>query len=127
MGGLKDPPPPLANMALVSLICTLFMIPEVIRQGESWIIPDIRTWAAMLGLGVGCHALGWVVISTGLPKVPPAKAGLALLLQPTLAFIWDLIFFDRPTGLIGGLGAVLTLAAIYMGLTGGTGGEPEKT
>ena len=116
LGRLGQPPPPLVTMAWVSLICALFMIPEVIRQGESWLIPDLRSWAALLVLGWGCHALGWVVISTGLPKVAPAKAGLTLLLQPTLAFIWDLIFFARPTGLFEGAGAVLTLAAIYMGL-----------
>lgn len=124
LGGLGEPPPAMVTMALISLLCALFMIPEVVRQGESWIIPDARSWAAMLTLGLGCHALGWVVISTGLPKVPPAKAGLTLLLQPTLAFIWDIVFFARPTGMVEGIGAVLTLAAIYMGL--GEGGKGPK-
>ncbi len=126
VGQMSPKQPPLATMALVSVISALFMVPEVMRQGESWAIPDLQTWSAMLGLGLGCHALGWVLISTGLPKFPASKAALILLLQPTCAFIWDLIFFARPTGLMGGLGAALTLGAIYLGLIGRSAGPPKK-
>jgi drug/metabolite transporter (DMT)-like permease len=43
---------------------------------------------------------------------------LILLLQPALAFIWDVLIFNRPTDILNWTGVVLTLAAIYMGLTG---------
>ncbi len=118
VGGMENTPPPMVTMAQVSLFCALFMIPEMLRQGESWIIPNLSSWAALLILGLGCHALGWVLIFTGLPRIQATKAALIMLLQPTLAFIWDILFFARPTGLIGGLGAILTLGAIYMGLRG---------
>jgi drug/metabolite transporter (DMT)-like permease len=40
---------------------------------------------------------------------------LLLLLQPTLTFIWDMIFFGRPTTVIEGAGAMLALGAIHLG------------
>jgi drug/metabolite transporter (DMT)-like permease len=45
-------------------------------------------------------------------------AGLALLLQPALAFGWDILFFDRPTTMLEYVGAAVVLAAIYLGSTG---------
>ena len=60
----------------------------------------------------------WVLISSGLPGLAASRAGLLLLLQPTLAFVWDLVLFARPTSPIELLGAVMTLVAIYLGLTG---------
>ena len=66
------------------------------------------------------------MISTGLPKFPASKAGLILLLQPTCAFIWDILFFARPTGAVEGLGAAITLGAIYLGLTRRPADPPRK-
>jgi len=44
--------------------------------------------------------------------------GLILLLQPALAFVWDILFFGRPTRAVELVGAAITLGAIYLGLTG---------
>jgi drug/metabolite transporter (DMT)-like permease len=44
---------------------------------------------------------------------------LILLLQPSLAFVWDVVLFDRPTQATEVLGAVLALVAIYLGAVGG--------
>jgi drug/metabolite transporter (DMT)-like permease len=43
---------------------------------------------------------------------------LILLLQPALAFVWDVLFFQRPTTLVNWLGVMLALAAIYLGMAG---------
>ena len=42
-------------------------------------------------------------------------AGLALLLQPTLSFVWDVLFFGRPMQPIEIAGAAIALFAIYLG------------
>ena len=55
--------------------------------------------------------------SRALVVVEASRAGLILLLQPTLAFIWDVLFFARPTGVVDALGAGLALTAIYIGGT----------
>ena len=56
-----------------------------------------------------------VLIASSLPRVSPTEAGLALLLQPTLSFIWDVLFFARPVTTTELIGAVIALAAIYLG------------
>jgi drug/metabolite transporter (DMT)-like permease len=105
----------LANFALVSLMSALFMGVEGWAQGESFIIPDLKSWLAMIAYGVFCQALGWLLISTGLPRMAASRAGLLLLLQPTAAFLWDILFFGRPTTGLEYMGAALALIAIYLG------------
>jgi drug/metabolite transporter (DMT)-like permease len=46
-----------------------------------------------------------------------------LLLQPSLAFVWDVLFFDRPTDIADVLGAAMALGAIYLGTGGKDGGR----
>ncbi|MCG8620020.1 MAG: DMT family transporter [Desulfobacterales bacterium] len=82
----------------------------------SFLIPNARSLAALVGVGVFCQALAWVVISYCLPDVPASRAGLILLLQPALSFVWDVLLFDRQTGIMGWLGVVVVLVAIYMGM-----------
>jgi drug/metabolite transporter (DMT)-like permease len=62
-----------------------------------------------------CQAIGWIFISRALSRIQASRAGLILLLQPTLAFVWDVLFFSRPTVALDVIGASLTLAAIYLG------------
>jgi len=47
--------------------------------------------------------------------VPASRVGLILLLQPTLAFIWDVLIFARPFGTQEIAGAALAIAAIGLG------------
>lgn len=45
-----------------------------------------------------------------------SHVGPVLLLQPALAFVWDILFFARPTTPLDLLGVLLTLFAIYPGV-----------
>jgi drug/metabolite transporter (DMT)-like permease len=110
-----------ANLAVISLATALIMGAESHVLGEGFRIPDAQSAWALLAYGVICQALGWVIISRALVKIPASRAGLILLLQPTLAFVWDVFFFSRPTGGLDVLGAMLALGAIYLG--GARGGE----
>jgi len=47
--------------------------------------------------------------------VPTAHIGLALLLQPTLSFVWDVVIFDRSLAQREIIGAAIAIAAIYFG------------
>jgi drug/metabolite transporter (DMT)-like permease len=104
-----------ANLCVVSLVTAAIMAVEGHLQGESFHIPDLQSWSSLLSYGVICQALGWITISRALVKVEASRAGLILLLQPTLAFVWDVVFFARPTDVIDVAGAVLALVAIYLG------------
>jgi drug/metabolite transporter (DMT)-like permease len=106
---------PLANLAILSLSTAVIMGMEGWGQGESFAIPDLQSWGALVSYGLVSQVLGWIFISKGLLSVEASRAGLILLLQPTLAFVWDILFFHRPTGLTEILGALLALMGIYMG------------
>jgi drug/metabolite transporter (DMT)-like permease len=106
---------PTANMAWVGLIGSVIAGFETPLTAESFIIPDIRSFAALAAYGALCSGLGWSLIAAGLPRMQASRAGLVLILQPTLAFVRDILFFSRQTTYIAVTGALLTLAAIYLG------------
>ena len=108
-------PTPMAIMAVVSLTVALLLVFMVPLSGESFRIPDGQTWAALIAYGVFGQVIGWVVISKALVKVDASRAGLVLLLQPALAFSWDVLFFGRSAQTREIMGAVLAIAAIYLG------------
>ena len=76
--------------------------------------------ASLLGYAVFSQVIGWVLITGSLPRIRASLAGLLLLLQPSLAFVWDVLFFDKQTTLFNWVGAAVTLAAIHVGATAGT-------
>ena len=112
---LKRRPSVLVNMAIVSLITAGLMAAETVFTGEELYIPDAASWTWLVTYGIFGQVLGWVFISRGLPSTPASRAGLVLLLQPTLSFIWDMLFFKRSTDAPELLGAVLAVAGIYLG------------
>ena len=107
----------LSTIGLVSLITALVLALEALLINESFVIPDAQSWIALLGYGLFSQVLGWVLISKALPKLEASRAGLILLLQPTFAFIWDILFFSRATTWLELLGALVALFAIYLGVT----------
>jgi drug/metabolite transporter (DMT)-like permease len=106
---------PVSNLAVISVAGALIMGIEGYAQGESFRLTDGMSWASMGAYGLVCHAGGWILISRALTGVEASRAGLILLLQPTLAFVWDIVFFERPAGSADLGGAALTLLAIYLG------------
>ncbi|EKD38651.1 MAG: hypothetical protein ACD_75C00657G0002, partial [uncultured bacterium] len=110
--------PLFASLMLISLYCAVFLGLKMLHADDSFAIPDTKTLLSLISLGLFCQAIGWLLIAGALPKIPASFTGLILLLQPGLAFIWDVLFFNRSTDLLNWIGVVLTLAAIYMGLTG---------
>jgi len=90
--------------------------------GESFAIPDAQSWFSLVGLGIMGQVLGWVLISKGLPDLNASVVGLVLLVQPSLAFVWDILFFGRPTTSIEIVGALIALGAIYLGSVSGKKG-----
>ncbi len=105
------------NLVMVSWTSVLFLVFTVPAGGESYIIPDLQTLAALLAYGVSSQVLGWVLITKGLPGIRASLGGLLLLLQPSLSFVWDILFFNRATDIAGYAGLSITLAAIYLGST----------
>jgi drug/metabolite transporter (DMT)-like permease len=114
----------LENVAFISLLTALLLGLEGLATGESFSIPDFQSLAVLASYGLLCQVLGWVLITGGLPAISASQVGLILLLQPVLSFLWDILFFARPTTLGDGLGAALALFGIYLGTSGKP--APEK-
>ncbi len=104
-------------IALISLLTALGLGFEVIATRNSFAIPDTQTYLALIAYGIMGQVLGWVLISKGIGKIEASRAGLILLLQPTLSFVWDILFFGHPAGLFDLAGAALAIFAIYLGST----------
>lgn len=103
-------------LMMVSLTTAVFLAVEVVHNNDSFQIPDLQSFFALAALGLLSHSLGWILITNALPKIRASFAGLILLLQPALAFVWDVLFFQRPTTLVNWLGVLIALAAIYLGM-----------
>lgn len=102
-------------MLVISLVCMSFMGLVTLAGGASFRIPDSSSLLSLVGVGVVSTTLGWSLISSALRHAPATLAGLVLLLQPALSFVWDVLIFDRPTGLLETFGVLLILAAIFLG------------
>jgi len=114
-----NPPQPIATVAWLSLTASVALGVAIVTSGGSFAIPDVRTGLALAAYGIVTHVVAWVLISDGLPQIETSRAGLILLLQPSLAFVWDVVLFHRATKPTEVLGAVMALVAIYLGAVGG--------
>jgi drug/metabolite transporter (DMT)-like permease len=106
---------PLAEVAGVSVVCTILLLLIAQAEGVSLAVPDISDIKWLLCYGVLSHSFGALFLASSLPHVSTTEAGLALLLQPTLSFVWDILFFGRPMQPVEIAGAVIALIAIYLG------------
>ena len=109
--------PPLPNLAVVSLASAAFLGLLALGEGETFSLVDLRTTSAITAYGIFSQVCGWALISKGLPGVRASLAGLLLLMQPSLAYVWDMVFFNADITLVKGAGTVITLFAIYLGST----------
>jgi drug/metabolite transporter (DMT)-like permease len=106
---------PSREIAVLSLIAASILGVAAIAEGESLAIPSLEDAIWLACYGILIHAVGLMFIASSLAKVTTTQVGLALLLQPSLSFTWDILFFDRPLSLTEAIGAIIALAAIYLG------------
>ena len=106
---------PFASITVVSLATAAFLALAMWPEHASFAIPTWRDAGWLVCYGVFAQVLGWVLISSGISKVRASQVGLILLLQPLGAFIWDVSIFGRHFTVIQIAGALLALAAIYLG------------
>jgi len=106
---------PSREIAVLSLIAASILGVVALAEGESLAIPSLNDAIWLVCYGILIHAVGLMFIASSLAKVTTTEVGLALLLQPSLSFTWDILFFDRPLTVMEGAGAAIALTAIYLG------------
>ncbi len=104
------------NLTVISLMCAAFLGIGMVVEGASFAIPTVKDGMLLVAYGALTQALAWMLISRRIATVPASVVGLVLLLQPTLAFLWDVLFFARAFSLAEASGAAIVLAAIYLGV-----------
>ena len=108
-------PLPTREVAIVSLGSAAVLGASAMAENVSLAIPTLTDASYLLAYGLVSHCTGLLFIASSLPKVSTTEAGLALLLQPTLSFVWDILFFARPITVLEIIGAAIALVAIYLG------------
>jgi drug/metabolite transporter (DMT)-like permease len=100
---------------IVSFASAAFLSVEIVRTGDTFWIPDWQSLWALMALGLLSQAAGWILITNALPHIQASTSGFVLLMQPALAFVWDVTLFQRPTSVVNWMGVLLALTAIYLG------------
>lgn len=106
----------LAVMTANSLMTAALLAPVLLLRGGTMVLGADMGLVWMLGYGLTSQLIGWVLISRGLRETRMSLAGLILLLQPSLAYVWDLVFFHKPAGWAEMVGVAATLAGIALGV-----------
>ena len=106
---------PSREIAVVSLFGAALLGLSAVLEGQPLAISRSVDIGWLACYGVLSHSFGMLFITSSLPHVTTTQAGLALLLQPTLSFVWDIAFFARPMLPVELLGATIALFAIYLG------------
>jgi len=108
-------PVPSREIAIVSLVGAAILGAAALVEGEALAITHRGDVTWLVCYGVLSHGVGMLFITSSLPHVTTTQAGLALLLQPTLSFAWDVLFFARSMTMVELCGAAIALFAIYLG------------
>ncbi|HET9485260.1 MAG TPA: DMT family transporter [Xanthomonadales bacterium] len=98
-------------------LCAAMLALQVVAEGERFAIPDGRTLAALLAYAAIAQVIGWIAIVRAMPRLPASTVGLLLLLQPSLAFAWDVLLFGRVVDAGDAAGIACSLAGIFLGTT----------
>ncbi|HSM21235.1 MAG TPA: DMT family transporter [Rubrivivax sp.] len=104
-----------SDLMLVSLVSAACLYLGSGAAGPGITLPDPGSAWLLAAYALVAQVVGWLLISGSLPHVPASRVGLILLLQPTLAFLWDVLIFARPFGLREAAGAALAIIAIGLG------------
>ena len=106
---------PSREVAVISLVTAAILGFTALVEGESLAISTLDDAVWLVCYGILSHCIGWMFIASSLPHVSTTEAGIALLLQPILSFVWDVLFFARAMTSTELAGAAIALVAIYLG------------
>jgi len=108
---------PIREVAVMSFLVAAMLGAVVLIEGDSLLIESAADVGWLLAYGLLSHSVGLMLIASSLTKVSTTEVGIALLLQPSLSFVWDVLFFGRTVTAIELSGAVIALLAIFLGST----------
>ena len=75
---------------------------------------DARSWAALALVALTGQALGWLLISRGLPRLEPAASSTLLLLQPVGAEVLAVLVLGEIPTALQVVGSVVVLGTVWV-------------
>lgn len=119
---LRRPAGPLFDATLVGALASLVI---GLPLGEVNLVPSWPAHGWLLILGLTSQALGWLIISVSLPRLPAALTSVILTLQPVASVLLAMLLLgEAPSGI-----QLLGAATILVGLLLATlrlRGEPRR-
>jgi len=96
---------------------TLFLLPlfgySVISQPPAtW--GGWSVWLSLLGLGLGCTALAYIVYFRLLSSIGPVKSMTTTFLIPLFGVLWGALFLDEPLSMAHIYGGMLIAVALWL-------------
>jgi drug/metabolite transporter (DMT)-like permease len=118
---LRRPAGPLFDATLVAVIVC---IPAGVVIGDAHLVPTWPSAGWLVLLALSSQVVGWLLISSSLPRLPAALTSVLLTLQPLCSVgLAALIFGESPSPLQL-VGVALVLAGL-LAVGRGTGARPE--
>lgn len=113
-----------ALLLWMSVFTALLLLPMTWAAGETLAPSRPVDWATLATYAFIAQVCGWLVIGRAMPHLTAGVLGLCLLLQPLLAYVWDMALFGTQLDAWGWVGLALSLLGIFLGLTRGNARKP---
>jgi drug/metabolite transporter (DMT)-like permease len=104
-----------------TLACALFTIPAGLALGDLDFLPPPSAHFWLLLLALSSQVVGWLLITTSLPRMPAAVTSVLLTVQPVCSVLFAAILLDEDPSELQLLG----VAAILAGLLLASAGRPR--
>ena len=83
-------------------------------RGESFTGYPVRSWLALLGLGLGVQVVAWRFITWGLGHVPTSLGAMGLMTQPVATVILGWLLLGEAMRPLQSVGTLLVLAGVAL-------------
>ena len=112
-GGLDSRLAALGSMLGASLfLLPLFAVSAVYQPPASW--GGWRVWVSLLGLGLVCTALAYVLYFRLLTAIGPVRSMTTTFLIPPFGVLWGALLLDEPLSMAHLYGGVLIAGALWL-------------
>jgi drug/metabolite transporter (DMT)-like permease len=112
---LRRPAGPLFDLtAVATVVCVI----AGVIIGDARLVPSWPSAGWLLVLALGSQVLGWLLITSSLPRLPAALTALLLTLQPVGSVALAAVILGESPSVIQLLGVALVLAALVAATSG---------
>jgi drug/metabolite transporter (DMT)-like permease len=92
----------------------VLLLPVNLLCGQTMTGFSVKTWLALLGLGLFSQLAGWLAINKALGRLRAAPVSVSLLAQPVVTAILGILFLGESLQASDLLGGMLVLAGIFL-------------